>query len=369
MQGWKYRTFAAFCENLVELSKESDESKRDMIDSLTMLRDRRYNIGQKKRNWLLSTIDQSLREIFLSIPGARSNRGGRYVLVDLMSRNKLGSPRAPQEVLVIDAREFPPEGLDSVSRLMVTAHKRGFRRFIAFNLKGDRFIGCGLGPDTVGVRIDAYGSSGDYLGSGLDGAEIYVHGDAQDQIGQILNSGKIVIYGDVGQTFLYGAKGGEVYVFGNTAGRPLINSAGRIRALLNGTCLDYAAESFMAGAELDGGFLIINGLKVNLYGEIIGMEEKFPGSNFFSLASGGAGYLNDPYHTVTEDQLNGAEFAEFTQEDWNVIKPYLEENERLFGILIDTDILTVDRTRKWPNEVYRKVVATKTILASASSSL
>ena len=68
------------------------------------------------------------------------------------------------------------------------------------------------------MRIDAYGSSGDYLASGIDGLEIYVHGNAQDQLGQIMKRGKLVIYGDVGQTFMYGAKGGEVYVLGNAAG-------------------------------------------------------------------------------------------------------------------------------------------------------
>jgi glutamate synthase domain-containing protein 3 len=32
------------------------------------------------------------------------------------------------------------------------------------------------------VRIDAYGSTGDYLASGIDGMEIYVHGNAQDHL-------------------------------------------------------------------------------------------------------------------------------------------------------------------------------------------
>ncbi|MDZ7261085.1 MAG: glutamate synthase, partial [candidate division KSB1 bacterium] len=357
IQEWDYETFREFCESLIAIAKENDSNKQQAIETLTLLRDRRYNTGRMKRNWLLAIIDRALEHIFLS---TNSVSDGQYCLVDFQSTDQLTSPHSLDRVLLINARNFPQEGEESVSRLIVKAYNRGFRRFIAFNLKGDRFLGCGLGPNTGGVRIDVYGSSGDYLGSGLDGAEIYVHGDAQDQVGQILNSGKIVIYGNVGQTFLYGAKGGEVYVFGNTAGRPLINSVGQIRAIINGTCLDYAAESFMAGEELGGGFLIINGFYVNLYGEIMGLEDRYPGGNFFSLASGGAGYVNDPYHTLTEDQLNGAEFVEFTQDDWNVILPYLKENERLFGIMIDRDILTVDRVLKWPQEVYRKVVAKRT---------
>ena len=66
-------------------------------------------------------------------------------------------------------------------------------------------------------------------------------------------AGKLVVYGDVGQTFMYGAKGGEVYVMGNAAGRPLINAVGRPRVVINGTALDFLAESFMAGTPLEGG--------------------------------------------------------------------------------------------------------------------
>jgi len=124
---------------------------------------------------------------------------------------------------------------------------KGWRHFISFNCIGQRYIGCGLGPETADVTIEVYGSSGDYLGSGIDGLAITVHGNAQDQLGQITKEGKMVVHGDVGQTFLYGAKGGVVYVLGNAAGRPLINSVGKPRVVINGTCLDFLAESFMAG--------------------------------------------------------------------------------------------------------------------------
>ena len=76
-----------------------------------------------------------------------------------------------------------------------------------------------------------------------------------------MKSGKLVVYGDVGQTFMYGAKGGEVYVLGNAAGRPLINAVGKPRVVINGTALDFLAESFMAGDPYNGGgFVILNGL-------------------------------------------------------------------------------------------------------------
>jgi hypothetical protein len=57
---------------------------------------------------------------------------------------------------------------------------------------------------------------------------------------------------------------------------------------------------------------------------------------------------------VSLDQLNGGAFAEVSQEDWNLIEPYLMENERLFGISLD-DLLSVKGKIRPPEEVYRKV--------------
>jgi hypothetical protein len=257
-------------------------------------------------------------------------------------------------------RHFPSEGESSAARFIVEAYHCGWRRFIVFDFRGQRFYACGLGPDTMGVRIDVYGSAGDYLGSGLDGAEVYVHGSAQDQVGQILKSGKLVIHGDVGQTFMYGAKGGEVYVLGNAAGRPLINAVGHPRVVINGTCLDYLAESFIAGDPLNGGgFVILNGVTFDERGRLVEHETPYPGGNLFSLASGGAIYLRDPHRRVGEDQLNGGRFVPLTPADWKLILPYLSENERLFGISVTDGLLTVSGAKRRPDEVYRKIEATR----------
>jgi glutamate synthase domain-containing protein 3 len=231
-----------------------------------------------------------------------------------------------------------------------------------YGMKGHRFIGCGLGPDSEGVRIDVFGSNGDYLASGIDGLEIHVHNNAQDQIGQIMKNGKLVIHGDAGQAFLYGAKGGEVYVLGNVAGRPLINAVGRIRAVINGTALDFLAESFMAGDPLNGGgFCILNGVKYNSRGKVVSFDSPYPGANLFSLASGGCIYVRDPHKKLLDEQLNGGEYVDLSQADWELIYPYLEENERQFGISIRDDLLTVSGRHMNPTDVYRKVVPLKKI--------
>jgi glutamate synthase domain-containing protein 3 len=174
-----------------------------------------------------------------------------------------------------------------------------------------------------------------------------------------MKRGKLVIFGDVGQTFMYGAKGGEVYVMGNAAGRPLINAVGRPRIVINGTCLDYLAESFMAGDPHNGGgFVVMNGIAFDRDGKLLPLDSPYPGSNLFSLASGGAIFLRDPAKIVDDEQLNGGEFAEMSEKDWELILPYLQENERLFGIRID-DLLTVNGIKKSFSEVYRKVQVVK----------
>jgi len=150
-----------------------------------------------------------------------------------------------------------------------------------------------------------------------------------------------------------------VFVLGNAAGRPLINAVGRPRVVINGTCLDFLAESFMAGDPLaGGGFVILNGIEFDGRGRMVPQSMPYPGSNLFSLASGGAIYIRDPHSLVVERQLNGGVLSTLSDKDWQLIRPYLAENERLFGIRAK-DLLTVDGKTKTPQEVYRKVSAVK----------
>ena len=123
----------------------------------------------------------------------------------------------------------------------------------------------------------------------------------------------------------------------------------------------------MAGDVLNGGgFVILNGMTFDDEGRLTPLPEPYPGSNLFSLASGGALYIRDPGKYVVGQQLNGGKFLPLTDEDWDIILPYLQENERLFGIRID-DLLTVDGTRRKPAEVYRKIAPAQ--MAALSSKI
>ena len=368
---WTYSDLRVLTVALLSGAERSDAAKAAAIELLTHLNDRVLHTGSKKRSGVLDIIRKCLTDLLTASAGLDEIGNGAYRFVDWKTRADIRPPMDQEAVLVINARDFPPEGDDCDARLICKAFELGWKRFICFGYKGQRFTGCGLSKDTEGMRIDVYDSSGDYLASGIDGLEIHVHGNAQDQIGQILKRGKLVIHGDVGQTFMYGAKGGEVYVMGNAAGRPLINAVGRPRVVINGTCLDYLAESFMAGDPLNGGgFVILNGMAFDHQGRLHPQATPYPGSNLFSLASGGAIYIRDPHRVLSEEQLNGGAYADLTPADWDLILPYLKENERLFGISIENDLLTVDGKRMSPAQVYRKVQPdTGASLAAASASL
>jgi glutamate synthase domain-containing protein 1 len=365
VRGWTGAELRGFCAAIRD-AVDNGPRKAAAIEALTLLHDRRYDVGDKKRSSVLQLLQDTLAAIFAGTPHFGTPASGRYRLIDLATSGRLARPEAGEEVLILDAEGFPPEGDDCDAVLLRAAYDLGWCKFIAFGYRGQRFTGCGFGPGTDDVRIEVYGSSGDYLASGIDGMTIVVHGNAQDQLGQIMKHGKLVVHGDVGQTFMYGAKGGEVFILGNGAGRPLINAVGHPHVVINGTCLDFLAESFMAGDPLNGGgFVILNGITFDERGKVIAQAAPYPGSNLFSLASGGAIYIRDPQKQVVEAQLNGGSFVPLAEADWLLIEPYLQENERLFGISID-DLLSVDGVAREPADVYRKVSAVKLhILAAA----
>ena len=349
LSGWDYGDLLSFLGAL-EGAVGKDADTRRAWEVLTLLIDRRYPTGSMRRSSMLALFDRSLGAM---VDAIRRSPSEAYVFMEECAAPSCAA--GPAQTAVLDARAFAAEGERSLARKIVRLHQLGFCKFILAHVKGHRFIANGLGADTRGVHIDVYGSSGDYLASGIDGAEVVVHGDGQDQLAQIMKDGKLIVHGSVGQTFLYAGKGGCAFVLGNAAGRPLINAVGKLRVVINGTCLDYLAESFMAGDPLHGGgFAILNGITLNDQGQIVELDTPYPGGNLFSLASGGAIYIRDPHGKVSEQQLNGGEFSSLEEPDWEVIRPFLEENERLFGIP-RARLLEVDGTSLPPARVYRKV--------------
>ncbi|UCD29986.1 MAG: glutamate synthase [Planctomycetota bacterium] len=364
LESWDYNQLRWFVHQVANRTKERAPSWG--IEALTLALDRRYRIGVKKSSSLSTIIRSGLEEIFQAQPLIDEKPLSVYRRITWDTREELRGPEDGEMTLLIDARGFRPEGWDCDAFLAKKAYELGWRHIVHYNTRGQRFHAVGFGPATDGLRIDCYDNPGDYLASGMDGLECYVHGNAQDQLGQITKRGKLVIYGDVGQTFLYGAKGGEFYVLGNAAGRPLINAVGKPRVVINGTALDFLAESFMAGDPLNGGgFVIVNGVSIDENANVVPLDLPYPGSNLLSLASGGAIYVRDPYQTLVDEQLNAGMYQQLTDADWKLMVLYLEENERLFDIQIERDLLTVDEVLRDPRDVYRKVVPRRDVEAEA----
>lgn len=356
--GWTWEDAHAFAAQ-AEAMAGIPARRAEVIAALTRLIDRRMDTGALRPSSLRCVMDDALERVFAVIRAAPCQR------YRFLEEGPTPAPPDAEATLLIDARMHEVDGPSSLALRVCQLVSAGWRRLLIFRARGHRFLGNGLGPNSQGVTLDIYGSPGDYLASGIDGATLIVHANGQDQLGQILKSGELVVHGDIGQTFMYGAKGGQAFILGNAGGRPLINAVGKPRVVINGTCLDYLAESFMAGDPLQGGgFAIVNGLSWDGRSRWVDLPIPYPGGNLMSLASGGAIYVRDPRGRISVNQLNGGEFVEMSAADWALVEPMLQRNEALFGITLDR-LLTSGGQRLDPLKVYRKVRPAKTKVLQA----
>jgi hypothetical protein len=67
----------------------------------------------------------------------------------------------------------------------------------------------------------------------------------------------------------------------------------------------------------------------------------------------------NPHDQLVDEQLNGGELVPLSEADWDMILPYLQDNEKPFHIKIDRDLLTGDGEIHPPAEINRKVQAVK----------
>jgi len=348
--GWSFDDVCSFAEKMREYADKGDEEKSVVVETLTLLIDRRYDTGRKRRSDIVSLFEEKLFDVFNSTSPIESDTNGKYRLIKFEERNRLKGPTYSNQTLVMDVSAFAPEGGEGTCQLLERACKLGWKNIIAYNFRGQRDFGAGLiARDRV--RIDVYGRAGDCLAAFADGPEFYMHESAQDSVAYCFRSGKLVIFGDAGKAFEYGAKGGVTFILGDLIDRPLINSVGSATAVVNGSCKDYMGESCMAAR----GFTILNGVAFDDLGKMVEQVTPYPGGNLFPLAAASAVYLRDPRETVGEDQLNGGKIGTICKEDWERILPLLEENEKLFGIRVE-DLLGVDGVTRRPERVYRKVV-------------
>jgi len=103
--------------------------------------------------------------------------------------------------------------------------------------------------------------------------------------------------------------------------------------VINGTCLDFLAESFMAGDPLNGGgFVILNGVEFDGAAAWRPWRRRTPAPT--CSRSPAAGPSTSAIRASWWSRASSMAACSFpvTDKDWRLIRPYLEENERLFGI-------------------------------------
>ncbi len=150
-------TFKAAIDSIYQQSRINDSYKQTAIKALTLLTDRRYDTGKIKRSSVLHVIRTRLYEIFESTPSISENTSSQFSRIDYSSRDSLRAPKDQTQTLVVDAEKFEPEGDKCDAVMLVDAYKLGWKRFIIYKYRGQRFTGCGFGPATHDVRVDVYG--------------------------------------------------------------------------------------------------------------------------------------------------------------------------------------------------------------------
>ena len=107
---WTFDEFRAVCREIAGQAKDPAKTAT-AIEVLTLLNDRRYSTGAKRRSHLLQVVHTELNRLFGSLPniGAKDSKGA-YRLIDFATRGNLRAPLEGEKTLVIDAANFAPEG-------------------------------------------------------------------------------------------------------------------------------------------------------------------------------------------------------------------------------------------------------------------
>ncbi|HEU4797764.1 MAG TPA: glutamate synthase, partial [bacterium] len=175
LREWNYDRIESWLSQIRGSAGGADGMRSAVVAGITRLIDARLPTGTKKRGSVLALLHTALYGMLRDIPVV--NGDASIQRVDWAQREMLSAPVRGGQTLVVDARGFPSEGGQSLARSLVRAYHQGWKSFVIFDVHGQRFIGNGFGPENGEVRMDVYGSSGDYLASGLDGMQIVVHND------------------------------------------------------------------------------------------------------------------------------------------------------------------------------------------------
>ena len=152
-----------------------------------------------------------------------------------------------QTAVAIDARGLGHRELNERIRATVAD---GAPEILLRNVRGQRYIGAGLGGD---VSIVVEGIPGNDLACFMDGPRIVVRGNAQDGVANTMSSGTVIVHGHAGDVAAYAMRGGRLFVRGDAGYRVGIHMkeyGDRVPVVIvGGTARDYFGE-YMAGGTL-----------------------------------------------------------------------------------------------------------------------
>ena len=140
-------------DEIKNFALKNDKFKATAIDALTLLSDMRYDTGRIKRSSILSILKENIDEIFASTKKINEKTDSIYCAIDFNTKNEIRAPQNKEEILIIDAEKFKPEGDLCDANLIVKAYHLGWKKFIVYKYRGQRFTGCGFGPGTEDVKI------------------------------------------------------------------------------------------------------------------------------------------------------------------------------------------------------------------------
>jgi glutamate synthase domain-containing protein 3 len=324
---WGFVEFEAALKRLTE-----NYPPLKAVEELTQILDHLvgWDTGGKDRGALIHQVREHIN-LFLD----RVNGGSGMFRVTAASARKLKQPEETNQMLVVDAQGFLPEGIDPsrvLSCFLDHAHRMGWRRFIVYRLEGQRGIGMGMGSGkTSDTIVDVYGSLGEYCGAFNMGALVRVHGHAQNFTGMVMHSGTLEIHGDVGKVTGYSAKGGTFNILGNVVDRGWVCGVSDprgpgLQVNIVGTAYEHLCQALM------GGSVIMLGLFWGNDGNLHQMDSPYKGGKILAGASAGEILFYDPKSRLEEAQYRSCMVKPIDPKKWEDVVGRLMNLGKIFGL-------------------------------------
>ena len=314
------------------------------IEELTQLCDYLpgWKIGSKDRGAILHIAHEEINSLLDRVPSLLDSTQGENGMVRVIFKDAwaLAKPENIHQALVVDAREFRPEGIDhlrTLSCFLDYAHRTGWRRFIVYRVGGQRGIGMGMGSGfTFDTVVDVFGSPGEYCGAFNMGTLVRVHNHAQNFTGMVMHSGTLEIHGDAGKVTGYSAKGGTFNILGNVVDRGWVCAVSDptgpgLQVNIVGTAYEHLCQALM------GGSVLVLGLFLGYDGILHRMDSPYKGAKILAGASAGEAIFYDPDVRLDKAQYKGCVVHPVDDKKWAEIVDRLLHLEKTFGLDISQE--------------------------------